>query len=209
MLEVEKVGLAYFIRGGVMALSWNEMPRPFHPSVTRVLLVGVRLINLPSSSRERADRQTDPCEGRTRRKTAIAELESLVHSLFLSALFPSLAFPPINRPEPRDTRNPRVLSASMPFPFSPRIEMDKCGREGRVLWPPRVVESTHNGRGVDRDATGSEHKSCIRIFEKWSSSPLSTNKLQKLLLGSLDPLVLRSRCVNFGRQFFFSFFYYS
>lgn len=64
-------------------LKRNEMPRPFHPSVTRVLFV--RLINLLARRiwtdiRTRVERR-----GWDRNpKTAIA-LESLVHSLFLSA----------------------------------------------------------------------------------------------------------------------------
>lgn len=85
MLEVEKVGLAYFIRGGVMALSWKRNAAPLSPvRDPRVTLVGVRLINLPpSSSRERADRLV-----RGSNENRDSGFESLVHSLFLSLPLP-------------------------------------------------------------------------------------------------------------------------
>lgn len=91
MLEVEKVGLAYFIPVWPFLETKGEMPRPFHPSVTRVLFV--RLINLLARRiwtdiRTRVERR-----GWDRNpKTAIA-LESLVHSLSLSA---PPAHPPSN-----------------------------------------------------------------------------------------------------------------
>ena len=127
MLEVEKVGLAYFYPG--VALSRNETKRNETkcraPSVTRVLFADVRLINLPSSREGKiwTDIRTRVEGGWDRKTIAVWNLSRVL----LSYRPLPLILLRINRPKPRDISNPCTCLPPHRCPFpskpKPRIEM--------------------------------------------------------------------------------------